>query len=80
MKQEARHIAETAAVLSAGNAVVWTAQDLSLVVSIILGLVSISWVVVQLIKFLLTWIRQEHSRNLKHTKFFEENSDEKKGP
>lgn len=59
MKQEAKHIVETAAVLAAGNTAVWTMQDISLATSIVLGMVSIIWVSAQLMKFLLRWFREE---------------------
>jgi len=63
MRQEAKHIAETAAGLAAANAAVWTLQDISLVVSILMGLVSTCWVMAQFSKFMLRWWREEVARS-----------------
>lgn len=62
MKYEAKHIVETAAVLAVGNAAVWTLQDVSLIVSITLGILSCGWVMTQWAKFLLRWAREEAAR------------------
>lgn len=63
MKQEAKQIAETAAGLAVANATIYTLQDVSLLVSIALGLVSIVWVVAQFAKFVLRWRREEQARS-----------------
>lgn len=68
MKTEVKSIAENAAVLVVGNAVVWSIQDVSTLVSIALGLVSIFWVSAQLAKFIISWWREELVRTKKPPK------------
>lgn len=63
MKTETKNMIEASAITAAGNAAVWTAQDVSLTLQIVLAAISILWLSTQLCKFCLTWWREEVAKH-----------------
>lgn len=64
MTSDVKHTVEVGAIAAAGNTAAWSLQDTSYIAAIFVSVITGVWVLVQMLRFIQKWMREEEARNM----------------